>query len=354
MNLSVVTVMILLLVLSCCLIQHCRGANILGVILHTSYSHQIPFRPLWRELAARGHNVTVLTTDPMNENLTNLREIDLSPAYEAWLSTDIIEYSERESMSKVILKLMEVGQKVVETELELPEVQELIHNNNVRFDLVIAEFYYPISMAFSGKFNCPLILAQSADLLSGLHEFVGNPNHILQYPTYLSRFDHPLTLSERLITTITYFIQKYVYSLYRDHFDRIAKKYFGNDLPSLHDLMARASLVISNLNPAFGNMRPQVPATVVMGGGIHIEPPKPLPQELERFLDAATEGAVYFSLGSNVFSANIPTEKQKIILEALGELPFKILWKFEASDIDGRPENVKLAKWIPQQDVLSN
>lgn len=296
--------------------------------------------------------MTVLTTDPMNENLTNLREIDLSPAYEAWRSTDIIEYSEKESLTKVIVKLKEVGQKVVEVEMEVPEVRELLNSEEAKFDLVIAEFYYPISMAFSSRFNCPLILAQSADLTSGLHELVGNPNHILQYPTYMLRYDHPLKFSERLASLIGYFAQRYVFGSYLGHYDKIAKKYFGEDLPPLSEIMSTTSLIISNSNPVFSNMRPQVPANVVMGGGIHIQPPKPLPEDLKQFLDAATEGVVYFSFGSNVFSANIPSEKQKVILETLSELPFKVIWKFEADDLEGKPDNVKLVKWVPQQDVL--
>lgn len=345
--------MIPLVFLSWILFQYGESANILGVVLHTSYSHQVPFRPLWRELAARGHNVTVLTTDPTNENLPNLKEIDLSAAYKAWLSTDIVEYSEKESMSKVIVKLMEVGQKVVEVELEHPEVQNLIKNDDVQFDLVIAEFYYPIAVAFGSRFNCPLILAQSADLLPGLHELVGNSAHILQYPTYMLRFDHPLSFSERLNTFISYFVRKYVFTLYKQHYDKIAKKYFGEELESLDETLHKTSLVISNLNPVFSNVRPQVPATVVMGGGIHIQPPQPLPEDLQKFLDAATEGVVYFSLGSNVFSANIPIEQRKVILEAFKELPFKVIWKFEADSLEGKPDNVKLVKWIPQQDLLS-
>lgn len=345
--------MYLPLILTCIFYQHIHTANILGVILHTSYSHQLPFRPLWKELAARGHNVTVLTTDPTNENLTNLREIDLSPAYEAWLSTDIIEYSEKESLTKVISKLKEVGQKVVEVEMEIPEVQELIKNEETKFDLVIAEFYYPISVAFSSRFNCPLILAQSADLTSFLHELVGNPNHILQYPTYMLRFDHPMKFTERLSSLIGYFLQRHVFGSYLEHYDQIAKKYFGEDFPSLREIMATTRLVISNANPVFSNMRPQVPGSVVMGGGIHMEAPKPLPGDLKVFLDGAVEGVVYFSLGSNVFSANIPSEKQKVILEALSELPFKVIWKFETESLDGKPDNVKLVKWLPQQDVLS-
>lgn len=342
-----------LLLLFVFLLPHCESANILGVILHTSYSHQVPFRPLWRELAARGHNVTVLTTDPMKRNVTNLREIDLSAAYVPWRSTDIIEFSEKHSMPKVTLKLMEVGQKVVEMELQEPEVQELINNDSAQFDLVIAEFYYPISMAFSAKFNCPLILAQSLDPISNLHELVGNSNHILLYPSTMLYFDHPLSFFERLVTFFAYSTQDYILNLYLEHYDRIAKKYFGDGLPPLKAIMQKTSLLISNLNPAFGTIRPQVPATVVMGGGIHMEPPKPLPQDLKVYLDAAVEGVVYFSLGTNVFSANIPAEKRKLIVEALGELPFKVLWKFESEHLDGKADNVKLVKWTPQQDVLS-
>lgn len=344
--------MVLLLFLCCFLFQYGESANILGVILHTSYSHQVPFRPLWRELATRGHNVTVLTTDPANENLNNLKEIDLSPAYEAWRSTDIIEYSEKESMSNVILKLMDVGQKVVEVELEIPEVQELLHNKETHFDLVIAELYYPIAIAFSNKFNCPLIVAQSADVTSGLHELVGNHNHILQHPTYMLRFDHPMSFTERLASLIGYFIQKHVAASYMEHYGKIAKKYFGEELPPLPAILAKTKLIISNANPVFSNVRPQVPAMVVMGGGIHIEPPKPLPSDLQKFLDAATEGVVYFSFGSNVFSVDMSNEKRKVILEALRELPFKVLWKFEADHLEGKPDNVKLVKWVPQQDVL--
>lgn len=336
-----------------CLFQYGESANILGVILHTSYSHQVPYRPLWKALAAKGHNVTVLTTDPMNENLKNLKEIDLSRAYAAWQSTDIIDYSEKEPMSKVILKLMEVGQKVIEVQFNHPEVQELLKNNEIRFDLVIAEFYYPISVAFSSRFNCPLILTQSADITTGLNELIGNPSHILQYPTYMLRFDHPLTFSERLSSFIAYFIQKHVFLQYNEHYYGIAKKYFGEDLPPLGEIMAKTSLIISNLNPVFSNLRPQVPANIVMGGGIHIQQAKPLPEDLKNYLDSASDGVVYFSLGSNVKSADIPPEKQKLILDALSELPFKVLWKFESEDLKGKPDNVKLVTWAPQQDVLS-
>lgn len=40
------------------------GFNILGICPSASYSHQQPFQALMKALAARGHNVTVISTIP--------------------------------------------------------------------------------------------------------------------------------------------------------------------------------------------------------------------------------------------------------------------------------------------------
>lgn len=70
-------------------------------------------------------------------------------------------------------------------------------------------------------------------------------------------------------------------------------------------------------------------------------------------MDEAEEGVVYFSLGTNVLSVDLEDEKKQILLDAFSELPFKFLWKYEDDSLAVLPRNVKIAKWIPQQDVLS-
>ncbi|XP_017775594.1 PREDICTED: UDP-glucuronosyltransferase 2B13-like, partial [Nicrophorus vespilloides] len=84
------------------------------------------------------------------------------------------------------------------------------------------------------------------------------------------------------------------------------------------------------------------------------ETTKDLPKDLKLFLDEAKEGVIYFSLGSNVKSKDIPEETRDIIMKTFAKLPYKILWKFEAENLPGKPDNVKIVKWIPQQDVLSH
>lgn len=69
-------------------------------------------------------------------------------------------------------------------------------------------------------------------------------------------------------------------------------------------------------------------------------------------MNSATDGFVYISLGTNVHSNTVGDRIQNVILESCAELPYKFLWKFDMQ-IDNVPNNVKIVKWVPQQDVLS-
>jgi glucuronosyltransferase len=75
-------------------------------------------------------------------------------------------------------------------------------------------------------------------------------------------------------------------------------------------------------------------------------------KELKEFLDGAAMGAILFSLGTNVRSETMSSEKKQVFLSAFAELPQRVLWKWEANHTSDLPDNVKLAKWLPQQDVL--
>lgn len=77
-------------------------------------------------------------------------------------------------------------------------------------------------------------------------------------------------------------------------------------------------------------------------------------QDLQDFLDSSKEGVVYFSLGTNVNGSYIEKNKQNLMMKAFSELPYKVLWKFEGDEINGVPDNVKIRKWFPQQDILGH
>jgi hypothetical protein len=77
-------------------------------------------------------------------------------------------------------------------------------------------------------------------------------------------------------------------------------------------------------------------------------------QDLQKFLDEAKDGVIYFSLGTNVRSDLLSEEKRRVFIEAFSELPQKILWLWDLASLPGKPTNVKIGTWLPQQDILGN
>nr|XP_053649729.1 UDP-glucuronosyltransferase 2B7-like [Cherax quadricarinatus] len=100
--------------------------------------------------------------------------------------------------------------------------------------------------------------------------------------------------------------------------------------------------------------RPVVPA-VVHCGGIHIRPAKPLPQDLEDWVQGAGDaGFIFFSLGSAVPPSTMPEEYRTILVQVFASLKQRVLWKWDKDTMDDLPPNVRLGKWLPQQDILGD
>lgn len=74
-------------------------------------------------------------------------------------------------------------------------------------------------------------------------------------------------------------------------------------------------------------------------------------QNLQKFLDDAKEGFIYFSLGSNARSSTMPKEIKRIFCNVFAKLPYKVIWKYE-EDLSEKPKNVYIGKWLPQQSIL--
>lgn len=45
-------------------------------------------------------------------------------------------------------------------------------------------------------------------------------------------------------------------------------------------------------------------------------------------------------------------EKKQAILKAFKELPYEVIWKYEDDSMTDTPKNVRISKWLPQQDLL--
>lgn len=275
---------VLLLLLTIVPVLQTECARILGVIPIASYSHQIPFQPFWRELSLRGHQVTVMTTNPINDpTLANLTEIDLSFTYEIYRKHNFTEFvsDDGKSFMEMAELLKSMLNEAGDFQFRHPQVRNLIRDEDARFDVVIAEAQLPGMMAFSWRFDCPMIGITSLDSGMQYHLAMGNPAHPMLNPDINLPVEDPedMTFKERLYSFIFYVgYSRLLYGRVYPELHVKLKTIFGDDVPdplTLHDNMA--SLFV-NTHPIFHTIRPLNPSTVPIGGGIHFKKPKPLPK----------------------------------------------------------------------------
>ncbi|CAH2089803.1 unnamed protein product [Euphydryas editha] len=133
---------------------------------------------------------------------------------------------------------------------------------------------------------------------------------------------------------------------------RTLRSIFGPNVPDLRTLRRRnVQMLFLNLHPIWDSNRP-VPPNVVYLGGLHQKPQRELPKELKSYLDSSEHGVIYISFGTNVKPSMFHPEKLKIFTDVLSQLPYDVLWKWDKEELAGRPNNVRISKWLPQSDLL--
>lgn len=112
-----------------------------------------------------------------------------------------------------------------------------------------------------------------------IHSQIGNNIHPVLYPDYFLPYGFPLGFRERVISTLfNWFNWYFQYHIQYPKATRIARKHFGEDIKDLQEIEKDMSFLILNVNPVIQRIRPTGMNTIFIGGGLHIEKPKPLPK----------------------------------------------------------------------------
>ncbi|XP_045473178.1 UDP-glycosyltransferase UGT5-like isoform X1 [Harmonia axyridis] len=339
------------------LFQASNGARILASVATPSYSHQVAFRFIWKGLAERGHEVVLLTTDPMKENIPNLRQIDLSTSYDVihkYNFSSLVTNNASNGMWSFMTNGVVAMAEAQKQQLLSPEVQSLIHNSSEHFDLLMIEAIFPIHYGFIERFKVPVIGLNSLDGNRMQHLIMGNDDHMILHPFMGLTMSSPPTFRERIFAVLfNILMNSYGEFFVNPMMNKIIQEVFGKNSRPIEELIKETDMLFLNVNPALHPIRAVTPNTIMFGGGTHLDTvAKPLPEGIKKFLDSAPDGVIYFSLGSNVKSALIRDELRQLFLETFEELPYKVLWKFENKELPNKPDNVMIQKWVPQGDVL--
>lgn len=167
---------------------------------------------------------------------------------------------------------------------------------------------------------------------------------------------------------------EHVYAEFINYLQRQAyKKHFPSDrFISYDDALKNISMVLLNTHFSKGTVQSSVPAMVEVGGlqiKQHLTPcqrydkkkifqkatfHKKYLKDMQDWLDGSEHGAILFSFGTNAKSTFLPKEKVEMLLSVFRKMKQRIIMKWESDTLEGKPDNVMISKWLPQDSVLAH
>lgn len=242
--------------------------------------------------------------------------------------------------------------------LKHSRMTEFLQRDTDQYDVVICEIFLNEAMLGLGAhFRAPVIGLAAFGATMWTKDMVGSPAPLSYVPSRLLSLPDRMSFAQRVGNTFLSALDRYIYSQYLTHQEHLYQEVFqGNSIKTtLEQIRKNVSLVLVNQHISTSFPQPYAPNMIDVGG-LHIRRgvPKALPDDIRRFVDEASHGVVYFSLGTNIQSSELPTKTRDHLLRVFGRLKQRVLWKWEAPDLPGKPDNVMVRAWFPQQDVLAN
>lgn len=258
-----------------------NGAKILAVWPVPSISHQVAFRPLTEELARRGHDVTVITTDPAFEKgkaPPNLREIDLHDlSYDIWRSRfyETSSTGNKDDLATQLRVSVDLLLEIFIKQLQTDEVKHIIENET--FDLLLIEACVRPALLFSHIYKVPVIQVSSFGGFFDNYERMGAPIHPLVYPLSSRQRIYNLSAKEKATELYNYYVTFGEFHKQEAAENRELRKNFYSDMPTLSELTNNVQMLFLNVHPYWDGNRP-VPPSIVYIGGIYQKPKHKLPK----------------------------------------------------------------------------
>ncbi|CAG7719565.1 unnamed protein product [Allacma fusca] len=344
---SVITILVTLTISS----NFVLSENILAVLPISTKSHRNVVEPLIQALAKRGHTLTVISPGaPYSKPVPNITEI-VPIKYPEVFKTMKDPFQQRREGGLAGMGSMDfiyiASEKIHKTGALEPLYKE-------KFDLIITTaMFNPGFDCFMHKIDAPVIQVSTLAAPSFLTELVGNSLPPSFVPLFFLKYNDNMNFIERLINTSLDLFIRIFSKISTRQMDAFNRKLYGEDCPSIVDIERNVSLILSNAFVPLTTPRPLLP-NVVEVGGMHCRPPTPLPKDLDEFLSGAEHGFVYFSLGSVVQTDQIPDSVRQSFVNVFSRLKQRVIWKWNSGQMDNLPPNVRVSKWLPQQDILGH
>ncbi|XP_073959119.1 UDP-glucosyltransferase 2-like isoform X1 [Choristoneura fumiferana] len=332
--------------------------------LASGKSHGILGEAHVTRLLDAGHEVTYIAGILTKVSSPRLRQIDVTS--NAALSSSgqhldfkyLLAQKDRLSFSRDLAKLCLL---VANSTLMNDQVQRLMHDPKEQFDVVIVEWLFSeLFVGLASVFNCPLIWSSSLEPHGKILSLIDDDPNPAYVPDIMSDILPPFTFSQRVIELWKLIKGKYIIWEISFEAERMYELAFasavgkrGRKLPPYQEARYNASFVLGNSHISAGQAT-RLPQNYASIAGYHIqETVKPLPEDLQKIMDNAKNGVIYFSMGSMLQTKTMPDELKTGLLNMLGGLQHTVIWKIE--EIPAKiPKNVHIVTFAPQQSILAH
>ncbi|XP_027245056.1 UDP-glucuronosyltransferase 2A2 isoform X4 [Cricetulus griseus] len=333
-------------------------------------SHWLNIKTLLEELIRRNHSVTVLASSetlliksstaafvhfeevPVSFTKSNIDEM-IEHMIALWLDhrpTPLSMWTFYKELGKLFETFYQININLCDGVLNNTTLMAKLQNCG--FNVLIADPTTTCGDLVALKLGIPFMYTLRYSPAFTVERHCGKiPAPVSYVPAALSELTDQMSFGERVKNTLSYYLQDYIFQSYWGRWNSYYSRVLGRPT-TLCETMGKAEIWLMRTYWDFEFPRPYLPNFEFVGG-LHCKPAKPLPKEMEEFVQSSGEhGIVVFSLGSMV--KNLTEEKACLIASALAQIPQKVLWRYKGKIPATLGSNTRLFDWIPQNDLLGH
>ncbi|KAG8000767.1 UDP-glucuronosyltransferase [Nibea albiflora] len=346
----------------CCLsLEPVQGGKIL--VLPVDGSHWLSMKILVEELSHRGHELVVVV--PECSLLMKGSDSYKTEIYKVPYTKDELDKTMNALKDGVFLKppaitdlFTNIERLVNFTSLQVKGCESLLNDHSLMtrlreegFDLMLTDPFLPCGSVLAHMFSLPTVYflhGLPCELERRANQCPAPPSYV---PVAFSGNANIMAFPQRVNNMVMSIVESYMCKVIYYHFDDLVSRYLEDNM-TYKDLLGLADFWLLRYDFVVEWPKPFLPNTAFIGG-INCENASPLPEDLEEFVDdSGDDGFVIFTLGSMV--SDMPAEKAKEFFEAFGQIPQRVVWRYTGVPPVDVPKNVKLMKWLPQNDLLAH
>uniref|UniRef100_A0A8C1XVA1 UDP-glucuronosyltransferase n=1 Tax=Cyprinus carpio TaxID=7962 RepID=A0A8C1XVA1_CYPCA len=326
------------------------------LVLPGEYSHWHNMRAIIDALIDRNHSVTVLVSSSsptvqhtrkerfdFNVFKVNTKKEEANAVWSdfihLWMNDTATKYETVLNIWRVMSNFMLLATDICKG---MFHNEDLLHTLlESHYDVLFSDPMMPCTDLMAQKLNIPHVLSLRATFAYTFERLCGQMPAPPSYVPAVALQDHltdHMSFTERVENMLLYIV--------------ITFAYVTGKPTTMCETMGKADIWLIRTYWDFEYPRPLLPNFKFVGG-LHCKPAKPLSKDLEEFVQSSGDhGIIVFSLGSML--GNLTLERANTIASALGQIPQKVVWRYNGKTPETLAPNTKLYDWIPQNDLLGH